>query len=504
VITRILKTGREWLARHRTPLKDAASVRKLIDRERARTLRTGVPFSLILYRAKRSRRAVVSTCRLARVIVSRARSTDEVGWFDDEHLCLLLPDTDNLGAWRVATDVQALLAGKVRKPLFSVYTYTANGFARPERPEASTRRHAQGALSGDEREIRKADRRNDPFDGPPDGNGNGNASGHGGNGHDESSGNGRENRATVRSAHAHDGNGNGNGNGDGNEHGEPPGQWHGTHDVDGGSTGAEFDPDTGPHAVALMTEPPPPPPPAAVTPGFHTTDLLPQLLMTRAQRLTDARPMRVCTTAEVEELLVHQLPRWKRAVDVCGAAAGLIVTAPLLVAIAVVIKLTSPGPVIFDQHRAGLGGRQFRIYKFRTMVMDAERHKAELRAQSEQDGPAFKIKHDPRITPVGRLLRSTSLDELPQLWNVLMGHMSLVGPRPLPMEESDACNAWHRVRLDVTPGITCIWQVRGRSRVTFVEWMRMDMSYIRRRSAWMDLKILIATIPAVLLRRGAQ
>ncbi|MGB7157344.1 MAG: sugar transferase, partial [Tepidisphaeraceae bacterium] len=210
------------------------------------------------------------------------------------------------------------------------------------------------------------------------------------------------------------------------------------------------------------------------------------------------------TAGAIEALLAHPLPRWKRALDVFAAVAGLIVLAPLLVVIAAAIKLTSKGPAIFNQHRAGLGGRPFRIYKFRTMVVDAERQKQALRAQSEQDGPAFKIKHDPRVTAIGTLLRSTSLDELPQLWNVLLGHMSLVGPRPLPMDESDACNAWHRARLDVTPGITCVWQVRGRSRVTFTEWMRMDLGYIRQRGPWTDLKILVATVPAVLLRRGAQ
>ena len=159
---------------------------------------------------------------------------------------------------------------------------------------------------------------------------------------------------------------------------------------------------------------------------------------------------------------------------------------------------------MFLQKRAGLGGRPFTIYKFRTMVVDAEAKKAALRAISEQDGPAFKLKHDPRVTAVGRFLRETSLDELPQLWNVVKGDMSLVGPRPLPVEESEKCATWHRRRLDVTPGLTCIWQVKGRSKVSFAEWIRMDRTYIGKRSLWQDLKLMVMTVPSVLLRRGAR
>jgi len=172
--------------------------------------------------------------------------------------------------------------------------------------------------------------------------------------------------------------------------------------------------------------------------------------------------------------------------------------------IAAVIRMTSPGPAIFRQRRAGFGGRPFTLYKFRTMRNDAEALKAQLKALSEQDGPAFKLKRDPRITRIGRILRETSIDELPQLWNVVKGDMSLVGPRPLPVDESDECVKWQRRRLDVTPGLTCIWQVEGRSRVTFDEWVRMDIRYIRRRRFWHDLAILFKTIPAVVLRKGAR
>jgi lipopolysaccharide/colanic/teichoic acid biosynthesis glycosyltransferase len=206
----------------------------------------------------------------------------------------------------------------------------------------------------------------------------------------------------------------------------------------------------------------------------------------------------------LHSLLVRPMPWWKRAIDIAAAGTGLLLISPLLAIVALAIKLTSPGPVIFKQRRAGIGGKPFQIYKFRTMCIDAEAKKQALKAQSEQDGPAFKIKHDPRITRVGRILRETSLDELPQLWNVVKGDMSLVGPRPLPVDESDECDVWQRRRLDVTPGLTCIWQVKGRSRVTFDEWVRMDISYIRRRKLFHDLLILVQTIPAVLLRRGAR
>jgi lipopolysaccharide/colanic/teichoic acid biosynthesis glycosyltransferase len=203
-------------------------------------------------------------------------------------------------------------------------------------------------------------------------------------------------------------------------------------------------------------------------------------------------------------LVQRDLPPWKRAMDVLGAMVGIVGFAPVMILAAVLIRLTSRGPAVFKQRRHGLGGRQFTIYKFRTMVQNAEELKDSLRPISEQDGPAFKLANDPRVTWVGKLLRATSLDELPQFFNVLKGDMSLVGPRPLPLDESDGCDRWQRRRLDVTPGLTCIWQVHGRSTVTFDEWMRMDMQYIKSRSFWQDVKILALTLPAVLLRRGAR
>ncbi len=205
-----------------------------------------------------------------------------------------------------------------------------------------------------------------------------------------------------------------------------------------------------------------------------------------------------------EELLVVPLPAWKRMLDIAGASFGLLLAAPVMLAAAIAIKLDSPGRVIFTQVRSGLGGRPFKIYKFRTMTVGADELKHALRASSEQDGPAFKIKNDPRITRVGRYLRRTCIDEFPQFWNVLKGDMSLVGPRPLPCNESDECEDWQRRRLTVTPGLTCIWQVSGGMRIPFVEWMRMDIRYIRSRRLLHDLKLMWATLIAVVFHRASH
>lgn len=194
----------------------------------------------------------------------------------------------------------------------------------------------------------------------------------------------------------------------------------------------------------------------------------------------------------------------KRGLDIALSSALLLVLLPLLLVTAVVIKLTSPGPVLFRQKRLGLNKRQFWICKFRTMVPDAEKRMAELEKMNEVSGPVFKIKNDPRLTPVGKFLRSASIDELPQLLNVVKGDMSLVGPRPLPLRDCQGFEQdWHRRRFSVRPGITCLWQVNGRSSVPFEKWMELDMQYIDEWSLWLDFKILAGTIPAVLKGSGA-
>ncbi len=202
-------------------------------------------------------------------------------------------------------------------------------------------------------------------------------------------------------------------------------------------------------------------------------------------------------------IYIKQMPLWKRTVDVIGAAIGLVVLSPLLLATTVLIKLTSPGPVFFLQPRSGLGNVPFTLFKFRTMCTDAEAQKATLMAQNEQDGPAFKIKDDPRITPFGKFLRKSCIDELPQLVNVLRGDMTLVGPRPLPCDEADRCQPWEQRRLTVTPGLTCTWQA-GARRVTFAEWMRMDLRYIRERSLRRDVRLLWATFLKVIRNKASH
>jgi lipopolysaccharide/colanic/teichoic acid biosynthesis glycosyltransferase len=193
----------------------------------------------------------------------------------------------------------------------------------------------------------------------------------------------------------------------------------------------------------------------------------------------------------------------KRIMDVIGAAVALVVTSPLLLIAAIAIKLESRGPVLYRSTRIGRGGRPFTFLKLRSMVHNADQHRHRLSHLNECDGPVFKINRDPRVTRVGRFLRVTSIDEIPQFANVLMGHMSLVGPRPPIPEEVVQYEPWQFHRLDVRPGITCLWQISGRSRIGFQEWMRLDLEYIRSRSLALDVNILIRTIPAVLSREGA-
>lgn len=194
----------------------------------------------------------------------------------------------------------------------------------------------------------------------------------------------------------------------------------------------------------------------------------------------------------------------KRVLDLSVSALLLILLAPLFLVVALAIKLTSPGPVFFSQVRVGMNKRFFKLHKFRSMVVDAEAKKEELAALNEMSGPAFKIKNDPRVTKVGRFIRKTSIDELPQLWNVLKGEMSLVGPRPPLPKEVDQYEWLQRRRLSIKPGITCLWQVGGRNQLSFQQWMELDRYYCEHWSFWLDLKILLKTIPVVLLGKGAS
>ena len=196
----------------------------------------------------------------------------------------------------------------------------------------------------------------------------------------------------------------------------------------------------------------------------------------------------------------------KNSMDRVGAFVGLVILSPLFLIVAALVKFTSPGPVFFRQKRAGLHGQPFEMWKFRSMCQDAELRRDELIARNVMQGPVFKVEDDPRITPVGRIIRRTSIDEFPQLINVLRGEMSLVGPRPLPLYEVEKFEqAGHRRRLSMKPGLTCLWQVRGRNKVTnFQDWVRMDLEYIDNWSIVLDLYILLCTIPSVLRGSGAK
>lgn len=199
----------------------------------------------------------------------------------------------------------------------------------------------------------------------------------------------------------------------------------------------------------------------------------------------------------VNDHIVYLFP--KRLIDIIGASLGLILASPIMLIVAILIKLEDPkGPIFFSQVRNGAYPTTFKMYKFRSMYIDAEERLQELMHLNEQSGPAFKIKDDPRITKVGKFIRKMSLDELPQLFNVLKGDMSLVGPRPAIPREVEQYTAYQKQRLFVKPGLTCIWQVSGRNNIGFDEWVELDIEYIKTRNLWIDIKLILLTIPAML------
>jgi exopolysaccharide biosynthesis polyprenyl glycosylphosphotransferase len=214
----------------------------------------------------------------------------------------------------------------------------------------------------------------------------------------------------------------------------------------------------------------------------------------------DGLPMLAFTSAPTDEVALL----FKRAFDVLSSAVAVLLLSPAFIATAVAVKLDSPGPVFFRQTRVGKNGRPFKMLKFRSMHIDAEARLESLRAQNEASGPVFKMRNDPRITRVGRFIRRTSLDELPQFLNVLSGEMSIVGPRPPVPSEVKQYQRWQRRRLSVKPGITCTWLVSGRSNISFDQWMKLDLEYIDTWSLWQDIQICLRTVPAVLLSRGAH
>jgi len=229
-------------------------------------------------------------------------------------------------------------------------------------------------------------------------------------------------------------------------------------------------------------------------------DFFPHLRSDIALEKLENLPLLTFSNAPENEYLLFL----KRGVDLLLAAALLLGTAPLLLVLAVLLRVSSPGPVLYRQLRCGLNGRRFWLWKFRSMRQDAEQRRPQVEHLNEMDGPVFKSSRDPRVTPVGRILRKTSLDELPQLFNILKGEMSFVGPRPPLPEEVAQYEKWQRRRLRMKPGLTCLWALAGRNQLNFAQWMQLDMEYIDNWSLALDFKILLRTIPRVLSGRGAS
>ena len=209
------------------------------------------------------------------------------------------------------------------------------------------------------------------------------------------------------------------------------------------------------------------------------------------ERLQVNTEQEVVQIYEKEKVLYNIL---KRSLDFIASLVGLIILSPVVLVVAILIKLESKGPIIFSQKRIGLNGKEFKMYKFRSMVQNAEELKEKLQKQNEMSGPMFKIKNDPRVTKVGKFIRKTSIDELPQLINVLKGDMSLVGPRPSLPKEVENFEGWMLRRLDVKPGLTCYWQVSGRNNIDFEDWMKLDIKYVEERNFLLDLKLIFKTV----------
>ncbi|MGH4049863.1 MAG: sugar transferase [Clostridium sp.] len=216
----------------------------------------------------------------------------------------------------------------------------------------------------------------------------------------------------------------------------------------------------------------------------------------------NSRVSQVEITSEYDKNVVYFMI--KRIIDIIGALCGIILMSPVLIVVSIWIKLDSKGPVFFGQNRVGQDYKRFKMYKFRSMCTDAECLLEKLRCDNEMSGPMFKIKEDPRVTKIGKFIRRTSIDELPQLFNILKGEMSLVGPRPSLPKEVAQFTSFQKLRLIAKPGLTCYWQVRGRSDIEFEEWMEMDVEYIEERSTWVDIKLIFKTVGVLFGDEGAR
>jgi len=372
-------------------LHSPEKLRFILERERSRADRTGGEFSFVLFDLSGPNGLDFSAVkRLADVLASRVRATDEVGWFERGRIGVVLPHTPSEGAWKFADNIAKEFATSTDEaPSRKVFTYPSKWWTGENASNSNL------------------------------------------------------------------------------QFGDICTEW----------------------APAAKTEAPQ---------GVEESHEKPEPAETEATAEANAR-----SVENLEGILLERSPVWKRLMDLVGSTIAIILFSPVMLLVAIAIKLTSKGPVFFKQQRAGLGGKPFPLLKFRSMVVDAEEKKKELLKYNERTGPVFKMQSDPRVTPVGRFIRKWSLDELPQLFNVFVGHMSLVGPRPPTLDEVPQYVSWQGERLNVKPGITCIWQVSARHESDFNRWVRLDIAYKRKCSILLDIAILVRTLPAVLSRRGA-
>jgi len=439
-----------------------------IERERSRADRSGSPLSLVVFDLAAVNWDGRAPAEALHLMTMRVRSSDAVGWFSPQSIGILLPETATDGALALVRELDRILE-RGEGP----WPWTVYGHPDPTHPisRTSANSHGDGSANGHARA-----------------NGNGGTNGHAAsNGHSSTNGHAVTNGHSGANGHAAT-NGHAGANGHGaNGHAGANGHVNGRQDdaAEHGVSASHGTNGSAQNATESKLDR------VEHDPFRNTVSQTPRELATRS-----VEPLRT--------LLVRRPSPFQRAVDVVGAALGLALLSPVMLAAGIAVRLSSPGPVIYRQRRCGLGGRAFTFYKFRSMYVELEDRKRELMKFNEQTGPVFKMTHDPRVTPVGRILRKTSIDEIPQLWNVLKGDMSLVGPRPPIPDEVSQYAPWQLRRLEMPVGLTCIWQVSGRSEIQFEDWVRMDLRYAKRRSIWMDIGLIAKTIPAVLTCRGAR
>ncbi len=434
-------------------ISSASEFETLFRREVARSDRNGRPLSLVVLIP--TEETARNLPRLAKTLAARVRITDCMGFLDSQRLAVLLTETEGSAAWRFADDVLSITSRLGLGVNCAVYSYPQDWLGI----QHDGTRRGNGALHEGSPLTRSS---------PP-----------------------------LRSQDDHGDDSDGNDFVDRPNHAPAPDHRDGQDDDDASESRPRREANRE-GGIALAER-------------RVATRRTPVVAKVRSLPTKEGRSLLALPRQHVEglpiqdlaQLLVRPIPLWKRAMDVLVSATLLILLLPLFALIAIAIKLDSTGPVIFAQQRAGRGGRPFKFYKFRSMRVTAESERAMLLAANEQDGPVFKIRNDPRITRVGRWIRKTSLDELPQLFNVLKGDMTLVGPRPPTLDELPSYENWQRRRLDVIGGITCSWQVSGRNEIGFSDWVRMDLRYARRTSLAEDLSLLARTVVAVGTMRGA-